>query len=317
MSLSAQRILRSVENQESSDNLCQLSIAKRRLTSEDAVDGFKKQNSLRKTSSGRQTQPCKVVSGSSVCSRGDLVTNSVAKISDFHITPSVSPQRRASARLRRKTSSLIEPSPFESDPLASNNDLTVEQGESTPVTIVSGERRSLPRHSSRLLSFPHGCQTILTNGSVLSNEQRDISISHAYSTFFESSTLDNNRAYNLLKPKFVAPTNFFPGDDLDQDIPWIGKISRTYSRKRRQKGNAGFPTRVVRRESDESPHSDGEDLLGLEIRIAKEKALTNKTKRKRPSPLPPGFEEWSDRTNSEFKEVEKHQLILEQLPDES
>lgn len=54
-------------------------------------------------------------------------------------------------------------------------------------------------------------------------DDEDDSLPHAYSTFFETSTLDSNRGCNLLKPKFIEPTNFFPGDDIDEDVPWIGK----------------------------------------------------------------------------------------------
>lgn len=62
--------------------------------------------------------------------------------------------------------------------------------------------------------------------SVYSVDGNNLSISRAYSTFCEPSSLEDDPSRKFLKPKFVMPRNFFPGDDIDEDIPWIGE---TYS----------------------------------------------------------------------------------------
>lgn len=74
-------------------------------------------------------------------------------------------------------------------------------------------------------SSSRASQDISATDSALPEDENGLLVPQDYSTFFESSSLEFNRVCNHFKPMFVAPTNFFPGDDIDEDIPWIGEKS--------------------------------------------------------------------------------------------
>lgn len=70
-------------------------------------------------------------------------------------------------------------------------------------------------------------------------------------------------------------------------VLYIGKISRTYGRR---KGQNGSLARLIPRDRGESSHSEGKDPSDEEIPMSREeKALEKektKTRKKRPPPLP-------------------------------
>lgn len=158
------------------------------------------------------------------------------------------------------------------------------------------------------------------NAVIIGNEN-DTSALYAGSTFFESSSLETNRDCNFFKPKFVMPTNFFPGDDIDEDIPWIGKnqsfvtdihvspyyklidffssvmfimknilfmtgkITRTYERKR-PTGDGAFSKQLGSVGTVDSVHSNHDQIHEVQSQIAKKRAIIKRNKRKR-TPSPP------------------------------
>ncbi|XP_022655517.1 uncharacterized protein LOC111248059 [Varroa destructor] len=321
------RALRSVENKLSDPDIHYLNTGSRRTGAPDDSNDTKKKTpvrrSYRNSVSRLQNQHARHTAfiDSPAC---NFARTADGDNSEFVIPlpPSAKSRRQLNCRLRHSPSPFIEPPSFEL--LLAPSSLERRKGprESTPADSIRGDTlQSLTRQGSFDAESSHPNSTLPTVSSSYGFvntvdhvflDDEDDSLPHAYSTFFETSTLDSNRGCNLLKPKFIEPTNFFPGDDIDEDVPWIGKISRTYGRR---KGQNGSLARLIPRDRGESSHSEGKDLSDEEIPMSREeKALEKektKTRKKRPPPLPPGFKEWANRTNAEFEEIEKHRLFID------
>ncbi|XP_022686042.1 uncharacterized protein LOC111258776 isoform X3 [Varroa jacobsoni] len=230
------RALRSVENKLSDPDIHYLNTGSRRTGAPDDSNDTKKKTpvrrSYRNSVSRLQNQHARHTAfiDSPAC---NFARTADGDNSEFVIPlpPSAKSRRQLNCRLRHSPSPFIEPPSFEL--LLAPSSLERRKGprESTPADSIRGDTlQSLTRQGSFDAESSHPNSTLPTVSSSYGFvntvdhvflDDEDDSLPHAYSTFFETSTLDSNRGCNLLKPKFIEPTNFFPGDDIDEDVPWI------------------------------------------------------------------------------------------------